>query len=100
MTDIPFIPKTNNAIEGWHRGFSQLLGAHHPSIWNFIKGLQKEQSMTELKLEQYGAGLLPPAGRQVYRASARRIRNIVATYTRRDILGYLRGIAHNFNLQV
>lgn len=26
------IPRTNNSVEGWHRGFSQLLGAHHPTI--------------------------------------------------------------------
>jgi len=30
------IPKTNNLVEGWHRGFSQLLSAHHPNIWKFI----------------------------------------------------------------
>ncbi len=50
------IPKTNNSVEGWHRGFSQLLSAHHPNIWKFIKGLKKEQSVNELKVEQYIAG--------------------------------------------
>ena len=45
------MPKTNNAVEGWHRGFHQLLGAYHPTIWKFIDGLKKEQSLNELKLE-------------------------------------------------
>jgi len=26
----------NNAFAGWHRGFSELLGANHPSIWKLI----------------------------------------------------------------
>jgi hypothetical protein len=38
------LPKTNNSVEGWHRGFSQLLGAYHPTIWKFIDVVKKEQS--------------------------------------------------------
>ncbi len=45
------LPKANNSVESWHRGFSQLLGAHHPSIWKFIDGLKKEQSLNKLKIE-------------------------------------------------
>ena len=54
------LPRTNNSVEGWHRGFSQLLGAYHPTIWKFIDGLKKEQSMNEMKLEQFLAGRQPP----------------------------------------
>jgi len=39
------LPKTNNNVEGWHRSFSQLLGAYHPNILKFINGLKKEQSI-------------------------------------------------------
>jgi hypothetical protein len=94
------LPKTNNAIEGWHRSFSELLGAHHPSIWKFIEGLQKEQSMNELTIEQYISGHQPPPVRRVYRDTAARIKAIVAEYVDRPLLDYLRGIAHNLNLQV
>ena len=47
------LPKTNNAVEGWHRGFNQILGACHPAIWKFIDGLKKEQSLNETKTEQH-----------------------------------------------
>jgi len=30
------IPRTNNAIEGWHNGFNSMLHAVHPSIWNLL----------------------------------------------------------------
>ena len=31
------LPKTNNAVEGWHRGFSQLLGAIIQASGNSLK---------------------------------------------------------------
>uniref|UniRef100_A0A915JLT0 Uncharacterized protein n=1 Tax=Romanomermis culicivorax TaxID=13658 RepID=A0A915JLT0_ROMCU len=27
------LPKTNNSCEGWHREFSEMIGASHPTIW-------------------------------------------------------------------
>jgi len=53
------VPKTNNNIEGWHRRFSSLLGAQHPTIWKFIDVLKKEESLTEFQINQYAAGTLP-----------------------------------------
>src|SRR6218665_1918712 len=94
------LPKTNNAVEGWHRGFSELLGSNHPSILKFISALQKEQSMNEMTMEQYIAGATPALGRRVYRDTAERIKTIVFDYSHRPLLNYLRGIAHNFNFQV
>jgi len=38
------LPKTNNAVEGWHRGFSELLGSNHPSIWKFISAFKKSRA--------------------------------------------------------
>jgi len=29
--------RTNNAVEGWHRGFQSQLGATHPTLWKFIE---------------------------------------------------------------
>jgi hypothetical protein len=76
------------------------LGAHHPSIWKFIDGLKKEQSLNELKIEQYVAGQAPPVRRRTYRDSADRIKAIVERYGNEPLLDYLRGIANNFQLQV
>ncbi|XP_025191694.1 uncharacterized protein LOC112591944 [Melanaphis sacchari] len=35
------LPKTNNSVEGWHRAFSSLLGASHPTIWRLIDVIKK-----------------------------------------------------------
>ena len=37
------LPKTNNSVEGWHRGFMQQVSSHHPSIWKFLSALKREQ---------------------------------------------------------
>lgn len=94
------LPKTNNSVEGWHRGFSELIGANHPTIWKFIDALKTEQNMNEMKIEQYIAGQLPNPSRRVYKDTAERIKNIVNDYTNRPLLDYLRGIGHNLSLQV
>lgn len=93
-------PRTNNAVEGWHRSFSELIGANHPTIWKFIDALKMEQNMNEAKIEQFIAGHQPNAGKRIYKETAARIKTIVADYNQRPILDYLRGIAHNLSLQV
>jgi len=94
------LPRTNNSVEGWHGGFNALLGACNPTIWTFIDKLQYEQGLNDLKVEQYIAGQQPPVQRKVYRDTAQRIEDIVNDYENRNILDFLRGIAHNLSLQV
>ena len=53
-----------------------------------------------MKIEQYISGQQPPVSRKVYRDTAQRVQDIVKDYENRNILDFLRGIAHNLNLQV
>ena len=55
-TIIDEIPRTNNSDEGWHNGFSSLLQAQHSTIWKFIDGLKKEQSLQAVNISQCLAG--------------------------------------------
>ncbi|KAG8173372.1 hypothetical protein JTE90_015533 [Oedothorax gibbosus] len=71
------LPKTNNSIEGWHRHFSSLLGAHHPSVWKCIKFIKKEQSYSEGKMEQLVAGREGKKKLRKYEDCADRISRIV-----------------------
>lgn len=91
------LPKTNNSLEGWHMAFEQQVSAHHPNIWKFIAAIKREQSLTELRIEQSLSGEEPPRPKKKYRDSAQRLRRVVGTYHNADmnILDYLRGIAHN-----
>ena len=90
------LPKTNNNIEGWHNGFQRLISAHHPNIWNFIKAIKKEQSISELKYEQLLSGVLNNSSRRIYRDAATRLRIIVGMWNENvDPIEYLKSIAHN-----
>ncbi|ESN98187.1 hypothetical protein HELRODRAFT_177435 [Helobdella robusta] len=85
--------------DGWHRAFSELIGASHPTVWKFISSLKDEQALNEGKIEQYVAGANPPPSKKVYRDTAVRIKRIVQDYDNRDRMDYLRGLAHNFNFK-
>ncbi|XP_050066301.1 uncharacterized protein LOC126555422 [Aphis gossypii] len=50
------IPRTNNAIEGWHNSFKSILNAVHPSIWKFIDALKKEEKLNRVRIQQFIAG--------------------------------------------
>jgi hypothetical protein len=50
------LPRTNNAVEGWHRAFQTSVGASHPSIYNLIEKLHLEQASSERVLTRIMAG--------------------------------------------
>ncbi|XP_025192763.1 uncharacterized protein LOC112592834 [Melanaphis sacchari] len=94
------LPKTNNSVEGWNRGFNHLLGSCHPTLWKLIEGFKQEQTNTEMKIEQYIRGQNPIKKKKKYQDTALRILEIQKQYTERNILNYLKGIAYNLSLQV
>ncbi|XP_065324287.1 uncharacterized protein LOC135931238 [Gordionus sp. m RMFG-2023] len=91
---------TNNSVEGWHRSFNSLLTSYHPTIWRFITGLKKQQSLTELKIVQLQGGDDEASPRKKYRNLSERLKRIVSDYRNRDILSYLKGLASNINLNI
>jgi hypothetical protein len=91
--------KTNNTCEAWHRAFSSFISGSHPTIYSFIKKLQIEQGRHEFRIEGYLAGATPPPMKKTYRDSAKKIKTIVLQYFTTPTLLYLRGIAHNLQLQ-
>lgn len=94
------IPRTNNSVEGWHNCFSAMLNSSlYPSIWKFINALKKEEQVNRMKIEQYVAGLEPPS-KKIYKDRTARLKKICMDYDKRTVDEYLRGIAHNFQLQV
>ena len=89
------LPRTNNAVEGWHRSFQANVGAYHPNFWKFIDILKGEQNLTQVNIAQARAGHQPEPQRRRYLDSNQRIKNIVQDYHNRDIMQYLQGLAHN-----
>lgn len=95
------LPKTNNSIEGWHRGFMYQVSANHPDIWKFISAIKREQNLNEVRIEQYVSGQARPPPKKKYKDSAERLTSIVQTWRQDfqddEICDYLRGIAHNIS---
>jgi len=47
---IQRFPRTNNAVEGWHRAFNSALKANHLTVWKLKNMLRQEQGLQEAKI--------------------------------------------------
>ena len=54
------LPRTSNAVEGWHRGFQTHVSACHPVFWKFLEVLQKEETVVRVGILQNEGGHQPP----------------------------------------
>ncbi|KAB0801582.1 hypothetical protein PPYR_02653 [Photinus pyralis] len=90
--------RTNNHAEAAHRRLQIELGIDHPTIWRLIDGLRKVQANRDIYYEQLVAGHAPPQKHRRYIAADERILRIVRDYENRDVIEYLRGIAHNYQI--
>ena len=39
------LPRTNNSVEGWHRGFQANVSAYHRTFWKLLDVLKGEESV-------------------------------------------------------
>ena len=83
------LPRTNNAVEGWHRGFQSHVSAYQPTFWNFINILQNEESLVRAAIIQIQGGHQPPPQRTAFVSCESWM--IIQI----DRMEYLRSIAHN-----
>ena len=89
--------RTNNHVEGWHNAFQSTISCSHPSIGKLLTFLQREQSLQEAILAKWEAdAVIHPS--KLSQVRNERVESIVSNYHNREILAYLRGIAHNFDL--
>ena len=91
------LPRTNNNIEGWHRGFQSLIGSCHPNIWTFLGKLKRQESPHHVQLTQILAGDVIPH-RKKYQDAASRVLHLVQNYGNRHVLDFLRGVAYNIHM--
>ena len=92
------LPRTNNAVEGWHRSFQANVGTYHPNFWKFIDILKHEQNLTQVNIAQARASHQPEPQHRRYLDSNQGIKNVIRDYRNRDIMQYLRGLAHNISM--
>ena len=82
-------------MEAWQRGIQSLLFEIDPTIWKFINGLRRYQKLKDTEIEGLIAGRNAARRLPAYEYLNRRIKNIVLDYQNRDIIDYLRGLAHD-----
>jgi len=89
------LPRTSNSVEGWHRSFQGHPTSCHPVFWKFLQILQNEESLIRVSIIQHLVGHPSPARRRRYLDCNQRILRIVDDFANRNVLDYLRAIAHN-----
>ncbi|XP_069982940.1 uncharacterized protein [Penaeus vannamei] len=88
------LPRTNNALEGWHNGFARML-PDHPQLPLLAAKYQKEQHKLALNREHHAAGRKHPSSQKKYQLVNKKIKSLITkleTYTLVD-LQYLDQIA-------
>ncbi|XP_064090758.1 uncharacterized protein LOC135204520 [Macrobrachium nipponense] len=92
---VEVLPQTNNALEGWHNHMQASVTSFHPNIRKFLGVLKREQALSSVIINQILAGHPVPPKQKRYQDSSKRIANIVQDFENRDVLEFLRYIAHN-----
>ena len=92
------MPRTNNAVEGWHNRFNRHVGCHHANIWKIIEVIKKEEDVSRVELVHIQQGRNIGNPNPVYSRVNARVATVVASYANRLPLDYLRGIAHNITV--
>jgi hypothetical protein len=87
------IARTTNSCEGWHFSLQSLLMCHHPTMWRFLAGIERDCSMSKASYLQAATGAVNVTKKK-YRTLKERVRRAVAGYGTTDTLTYLRAIAH------
>jgi len=89
-------PRTQNAVEAWHRRWGSLVGTAHPGVYTIIQKLQQEQRTVETNIESLVRGTRVKVIKKKDREREARILLLTQERNNREIVDFLRGIAHNF----
>lgn len=87
------IARTTNSVEGWHHGLQSLFQCHHPTMWSFLTGLQRDMQKQKAMFLQGVSGVENITAKR-YRVLNDRVQRAVASYGRAEVLTYLRAMAH------
>ena len=91
------LPRTNNTVEGSHRGFQSHVKTCHPSFWKFIVIMKQEEGLVWAGVLKNQGGHAPLPQRRRYADNHARILRIVDDYANRGKMNYLPSIAHNID---
>ena len=95
------IPRTNNKVEGFHRGLQSMFDGPKPTMWRFLTGLKKEHSLHYAEyLQVVVAGEEPPQPTKKWRDLNLRLKNLIQRNENGslEVRELMRGIGHNVDL--
>ena len=92
------LPRSNNAVEGWHRAFNNRVSIKHPSITRLAKCILREQARFEIDIERLRTGEQPKKKKKNYENLGARLKRIVLSYDVNNIEKYLTRIAMNLKI--
>lgn len=94
------LPRTNNAVEGWHNAMANTVSCANPTIWKFIDAIKFEQGRQELRIAQMTALNADPPRRR-YVNLALEMHNTVKAHENNPALfkfeEFLARMAHNLS---
>ena len=92
------IPRTQNAIEAWHRRWETLVGKSHVGVYTIIQEFQREQRQVEIQVEKILRGEQRPKQKKSTINREKRIMTVFNDRANRSVMDFLCGIAHNISL--
>ena len=92
------LPRTNNNIKAWHNSFQTNVSSTHSTFSKFLDVLLWEEHLVRARMHQNQAGHAPESQRRRYADCNAGVLRIVDDYPNRQIMDYLRHIAHNLSL--
>ena len=85
------LPRTNNAVEGFHSALRSSITCKHPNVWKFIATLKKEE-LQQTKIIHVNRGDAP-ARKKIYKTIDRQPKTLVNTYDNSNKISFLDNIA-------
>ena len=74
------MPRTNNSVGGWHRGFEFLFSKKNSTIWDVLRAFQRDETISRKVIQDLRSGVNPEPPRKKYKSYSARILRIVQNY--------------------
>ena len=90
------IPRSNNAVEGYHNAVQSSVSSVHPNLWKLCGALAKEEAMAQAKIAHFRRGDSVKRKKK-YEVIDKRLKKLVEGYKKEDFLIFLTSVAHNLH---
>ncbi|CAM4780355.1 unnamed protein product [Rotaria magnacalcarata] len=95
---IAGVPRSNNAVEGWHNAFASRVSINHPTIIKLTEKNRREQSKFEIDIAKILQGHEVKTRKLMYKKLDERIERLVGAYDSSQLGQYLSNVAANIYL--